>query len=246
MLFNFLFPNNKTFPTMISIVTISLLILEATHALTPVKLAPGIRIGPPLINPPQLKALVVRKNGSARPRGGLLLSSNDGLLDKFELAPSGKGRNDNSTDSATVSAVLAASEEAVAAAEASMLPQDLMEQVDFVASLGSNRSITVSPTATDTSLVEEAPEILPASPVVVDEPVTAIIKIEAPSVSKIIKFAIPAIGVWLCNPLLSLIDTSAVGILCGTTQQAALSPAVAVTDYAALLIVSINSVSSCK
>jgi len=29
--------------------------------------------------------------------------------------------------------------------------------------------------------------------------------IEAPSVTKILKFAIPAIGVWLCSPLLSLI-----------------------------------------
>jgi len=60
--------------------------------------------------------------------------------------------------------------------------------------------------------------------------------IEAPSVKKILKFAIPAIGVWLCGPMLSLIDTSAVGLLSGTAQQAALNPAVAVTEYAALLI----------
>lgn len=46
----------------------------------------------------------------------------------------------------------------------------------------------------------------------------------------------PAIGVWLCGPLLSLIDTSTVGLLAGTAQQAALNPAVAVTDYAALLV----------
>lgn len=59
---------------------------------------------------------------------------------------------------------------------------------------------------------------------------------EAPAVSKILKFAIPAIGVWLCNPLLSLIDTSAVGLLSGTAQLAALNPAAAVTNYAALLI----------
>mmetsp|Transcript_2151 Transcript_2151/g.5395 ORF Transcript_2151/g.5395 Transcript_2151/m.5395 type:complete len:1046 (+) Transcript_2151:143-3280(+) len=59
---------------------------------------------------------------------------------------------------------------------------------------------------------------------------------QAPNVRKILKFAIPAIGVWLCGPLLSLIDTSAVGVLSGTAQQAALNPAVAVTDYAALLI----------
>lgn len=62
------------------------------------------------------------------------------------------------------------------------------------------------------------------------------IQISTPSVGKILRFAIPAIGVWLCSPLLSLIDTSAVGVLCGTTQQAALNPAVAVTDYTALLI----------
>ena len=60
--------------------------------------------------------------------------------------------------------------------------------------------------------------------------------LQAPGVAKILKFAVPAIGVWLCSPLLSLIDTSAVGILSGTVQQAALNPAVAVTDYAALLI----------
>jgi Na+-driven multidrug efflux pump len=60
--------------------------------------------------------------------------------------------------------------------------------------------------------------------------------IRPPPLSKIIKFAIPAIGVWLCNPLLSLIDTSAVGLLSGTTQQAALNPATAVTDYGALLV----------
>jgi Na+-driven multidrug efflux pump len=58
----------------------------------------------------------------------------------------------------------------------------------------------------------------------------------APSVAKILQFAIPAIGVWLCNPLLSMIDTAAVGLFSGTIQQAALNPAVAVTDYTALLI----------
>lgn len=60
--------------------------------------------------------------------------------------------------------------------------------------------------------------------------------IDVPNLKKIIKFAIPAIGVWLCSPLLSLIDTSSVGLLSGTTQQAALNPAVAVTDYGALLV----------
>ena len=56
------------------------------------------------------------------------------------------------------------------------------------------------------------------------------------SVRGILKFAIPAVGVWLCSPLLSLIDTSAVGLLSGTSNQAALSPATTLTDYSALLL----------
>jgi len=61
-------------------------------------------------------------------------------------------------------------------------------------------------------------------------------QIEAPTLRKILNFAVPAIGVWLCSPLLSLIDTSSVGLLSGTAQQAALNPAVAVTDYGCLLV----------
>jgi Na+-driven multidrug efflux pump len=57
--------------------------------------------------------------------------------------------------------------------------------------------------------------------------------IEVPSVRTILSFAVPAIGVWLCSPLLSMIDTSTVGLFAGTVQQAALNPAVAVTDYSA-------------
>jgi len=59
---------------------------------------------------------------------------------------------------------------------------------------------------------------------------------EAPGVRAILAFAIPAIAVWLCGPILSLIDTAAVGIFAGTTHQAALAPAVAVTDYTGLLL----------
>mmetsp|Transcript_27864 Transcript_27864/g.51308 ORF Transcript_27864/g.51308 Transcript_27864/m.51308 type:complete len:707 (-) Transcript_27864:87-2207(-) len=57
-----------------------------------------------------------------------------------------------------------------------------------------------------------------------------------PSIAKIIKFSLPAIGVWLCSPVLSMIDTASVGLLAGTAQQAALNPAVSVTDYGALLV----------
>jgi hypothetical protein len=57
------------------------------------------------------------------------------------------------------------------------------------------------------------------------------------TVQKILRFAIPAVGIWLCNPLLSIIDTSSVGLMAGTIQQAALNPAVAVTDYSARCMV---------
>ena len=135
----------------------------------------------------------------------------------------------------TVFSVLAASQQAVEAAEASM-PQNLVDQLELTSPFASNETTTMSETLGVTSL----PEIMPASDIV-GEPATNAPKMEVPSVSRILKFAVPAVGVWLCSPLLSLIDTSAVGLLSGTTQQAALNPAVAVTDYAALLIVSLFS-----
>eukprot|EP00573_Skeletonema_grethae_P010151 CAMPEP_0201709902 /NCGR_PEP_ID=MMETSP0578-20130828/58345_1 /ASSEMBLY_ACC=CAM_ASM_000663 /TAXON_ID=267565 /ORGANISM="Skeletonema grethea, Strain CCMP 1804" /LENGTH=852 /DNA_ID=CAMNT_0048198899 /DNA_START=101 /DNA_END=2659 /DNA_ORIENTATION=+ len=61
-------------------------------------------------------------------------------------------------------------------------------------------------------------------------------EINTPSVSKILKYTIPAIGVWLCSPVLSMIDTASVGLLSGTAQQAALNPAVSVADYGALVV----------
>lgn len=65
------------------------------------------------------------------------------------------------------------------------------------------------------------------------------------TVGRILNFAIPAIGIWLCSPLLSVIDTSAVGLLSGTVQQAALNPAVAVTDYSGRCMVRIIWVQFC-
>lgn len=131
----------------------------------------------------------------------------------------------------TVSAFLAASEEAVAAAEAKLSAEEA-ELVPLIPKPAQNDTFGVVE-------VQEIPPILPASEVV-GEPFTAVpSEIDTPDVKKILKFAIPAIGVWLCGPLLSLIDTSAVGLFSGTYQQAALNPAVAVTDYAALLIVSV-------
>jgi Na+-driven multidrug efflux pump len=56
---------------------------------------------------------------------------------------------------------------------------------------------------------------------------------EVPSFTRVVKFAIPAIGVYLCSPMLSMIDTATVGLFCGTLQQAALNPAVTIIDYSA-------------
>ncbi|OEU09270.1 hypothetical protein FRACYDRAFT_228830 [Fragilariopsis cylindrus CCMP1102] len=50
---------------------------------------------------------------------------------------------------------------------------------------------------------------------------------------RVVRFAIPAIGVYLCSPMLSMIDTATVGLFCGTLQQAALNPAVMIIDYSA-------------
>lgn len=70
--------------------------------------------------------------------------------------------------------------------------------------------------------------------------------LQAPGVKNIIAFAIPAIGIWLCGPLLSLIDTSAVGLLSGTAQQAALNPAITITEDGALLVVSFQKIITIK
>lgn len=60
---------------------------------------------------------------------------------------------------------------------------------------------------------------------------------DVPSVGRILRFAVPAIGVWIYFPMLSMIDTSIVGKVAGTQQQAALNPAIAVINYSAKLLV---------
>lgn len=64
---------------------------------------------------------------------------------------------------------------------------------------------------------------------------------DVPGVKKILAFAIPAIGVYLLSPMLSMIDTSAIGLFAGTAHQAALNPATAVTDYSARTMVRMNA-----
>mmetsp|Transcript_26392 Transcript_26392/g.60648 ORF Transcript_26392/g.60648 Transcript_26392/m.60648 type:complete len:845 (-) Transcript_26392:191-2725(-) len=136
----------------------------------------------------------------------------------------------------TVQSILEASEIAVAAAEASLSPEisDQLSPFDTTTTSGDSSGVENSQAGSTREAGPET-EILPAAAVVGDSAVSGD-TIQAPSLFKILKFAIPATGVWLCDPLLSLIDTSAVGVLSGTIQQAALNPAVAVVDYAALLI----------
>jgi Na+-driven multidrug efflux pump len=122
----------------------------------------------------------------------------------------------NTNDDA-INAILMASEEAVVAAEATL-------------------NAVVLPTSMESATQEYPTDVSSANVQASSTLAVDASSVAAPSVAKILLFAIPAIGVWLCNPLLSLIDTSAVGMLSGTIQQAALNPAVAVTDYSALLM----------
>lgn len=120
-----------------------------------------------------------------------------------------------------VEAIMKVSMEAAAVAEAS-LPENVLESIPAIP-VQMNQTIGVDEDISSNSQVTE-------------KPVTTTEKIDFPSVKRILVFATSATGVFLCGPLLSLIDTSSVGLLSGTAQQAALNPAVAVTDYAALLM----------
>jgi Na+-driven multidrug efflux pump len=96
---------------------------------------------------------------------------------------------------------------------------------NFVSSLDANTSFLPK----ELPIVEEDVRVIESSELKAGEA-------DHPSVKKIIQFTLPAIGVWLCSPVLSMIDTASVGMLAGTAQQAALNPAVSVTDYGAILV----------
>jgi len=96
---------------------------------------------------------------------------------------------------------------------------------NFVSSLDANTSFLPK----ELPIVEEDVRVIESPELKAEEA-------DHPSVKKIIQFTLPAIGVWLCSPVLSMIDTASVGMLAGTAQQAALNPAVSVTDYGAILV----------
>mmetsp|Transcript_37014 Transcript_37014/g.98011 ORF Transcript_37014/g.98011 Transcript_37014/m.98011 type:complete len:694 (+) Transcript_37014:47-2128(+) len=54
-----------------------------------------------------------------------------------------------------------------------------------------------------------------------------------PGLGELAAFCLPTLGIWLSSPLLSLIDTSVVGISCVETQLAALAPSTKLCDYVA-------------
>jgi len=103
---------------------------------------------------------------------------------------------------------------------------------DIVEANGQQEQQDVPAAAAEVS--DDAVTAVEASSTVVSPPIER--EINTPSVAKILKYTIPAIGVWLCSPVLSMIDTASVGLLSGTAQQAALNPAVSVTDYGALVV----------
>ena len=61
-----------------------------------------------------------------------------------------------------------------------------------------------------------------------------------PTNREILMFSGPALGLWITGPLLSLIDSSAVGVTGSATQLAALGPATTMIDGASYLFAFIN------
>eukprot|EP00542_Grammatophora_oceanica_P012270 CAMPEP_0194034308 /NCGR_PEP_ID=MMETSP0009_2-20130614/6710_1 /TAXON_ID=210454 /ORGANISM="Grammatophora oceanica, Strain CCMP 410" /LENGTH=572 /DNA_ID=CAMNT_0038675163 /DNA_START=86 /DNA_END=1801 /DNA_ORIENTATION=- len=55
-----------------------------------------------------------------------------------------------------------------------------------------------------------------------------------PTFRECLAFALPAVGIYLCSPLMSLIDTSFVGRLSTSTELAALGPAASISDSASM------------
>jgi len=148
--------------------------------------------------------------------------------DGIVVVPPALDRTTLATAKDNVDAILAASEEAVAALS---LEESLTGSIEKTVKFSVPKG---GPSAAAATTRQEI-DIVPAASLV-GGPAASVESFSPPSVGKILRFALPAICVWLCGPLLSLIDTSAVGLLSGTAQQAALNPAVAITDYAALLI----------
>ena len=51
------------------------------------------------------------------------------------------------------------------------------------------------------------------------------------SVRDLLRFTMPTMAIWLCDPLLSLVDTSVVGLSSGTIELAAIAPGSVYSGY---------------
>jgi len=80
------------------------------------------------------------------------------------------------------------------------------------------------------SLPPQEQPILPPPPRLQTNKKPKRVKAAAASKRNMLKFALPALGIFLCNPLLSNIDNAFVGKTTGTMGLAALSPATICTD----------------
>ena len=56
------------------------------------------------------------------------------------------------------------------------------------------------------------------------------------SVKDLMRFTLPTMAIWLCDPLLSLVDTSVVGLSSGTLELAAIAPGSVYAGYPAYLL----------
>lgn len=56
------------------------------------------------------------------------------------------------------------------------------------------------------------------------------------SVRDLMRFTVPTMAIWLCDPLLSLVDTSVVGLSSGTLELAAIAPGSVYAGYPAYLL----------
>ena len=60
------------------------------------------------------------------------------------------------------------------------------------------------------------------------------------STRELLEFAVPTLGIWILQPVLSLIDSAVVGVSAGTTELAALGPGIAWVDSTAYLLMVIG------
>ena len=70
----------------------------------------------------------------------------------------------------------------------------------------------------------------PVEPLLTDPPASL------PSLRELAVFCLPTLGIWLSSPLLSLIDTSVVGLSCATHHLAALAPSTMPEEFPAVTV----------